>query len=592
MLKTEIPAGFIEAPQPAPKPERRYAPRPKRKEDATLLSPEELANAFALGQLKKVDELDADLFTSVVRPGTHELGRLIETISTLETMRHGQETERTNFGGGINEVSLRTIGTGTESVRVIAKPQLGESHFTIRDGVATRLDRRWNAKQGKFETLESVFDENGAPYPTHMTLGIESMLKQSIELRREAAGFYGVLPEQVPINDQETSFRHGIAAGDLAFREVFAHRNGLITGLDVVPETTLLPNHAIDSDTGQITHRDIDVISAQKFVSPEVDGVSKGQIKAKRDELFSLLARDMGAYDQAIAEIKSVIKGDAPEAIEEKYLGWSRANLTNLLVVMGEEDNSKFEESSIRQMTAQEFENILREGPKHAYARDAMRIACLHYLVQATDGHIGNIIVDTTSREGRLKAVDNGLSATLSRRSEKANEYGEYEEPMDPYRSAMWEAAAKHPRWTLDKEAQENLRGLAVRLEGFKPVLQDVFDGDLTDDEISRKLGEAAGQGEGAAEFKYLFEMYTVLHKNKKIAAKEMLSYIKRLELLAKHGRPPNLPAPRDPMLPGNALFSYESLLDKYKPSTAQADESFRQAMRRFEDSQNDDRLM
>lgn len=592
MLKTEIPAGFIEGPPQQPKPERRFVPRPRRKEDATLLSPEDLANAFALGQLKKVDGLDSTLFTSVVRPGTQDLGRLVETISTLETMRHGQETERSAFGGGINEVSLRTIEMGGESVRIIAKSQLGESHFTIRNGTATKLDRRWNAKQGKFETLESVFDEQGRPYSEVVTRGVESMLQQSVELRQDAAAFYGVAPEQVPINDQETSFRHGIAAGDLAFREVFAHRNGLITGLDVVPETTLLTDHAVDTDTGKITHRDIDVISAQRFVSPEVPGVAKGEIKAKRDELFTLLVRDPDAYNQTIADIKSAIEGNASDEVDEKFPGWSRTNLVNLLVVMGEEKNSKFEESTIRQMSAQEFEDILREGPRHPYARDAMRIACLHYLNQATDGHIGNIIVDTSSSGGRLKAIDNGLSATLSRKSDKINECGEYEEPMDPYRSAMWEAAAKHQGWTLDKEARENLQGLADRLEGFKPVLQDILDGDFSENEIGEKIENASKQGEGAAEFKYLFEMYAVLHKNKKIAAKEMSSYIKRLELLAKHGRPPNLPPPRDPMLPGNSLFRYAPLLDEYRPTTAEKDKNFRQAIQRFESADNDDRLM
>jgi len=597
MLNVDIPEGFIVGPPPIPKPApenegRDWAPRPKRQENLMPLSPEELTTAFTLGQMARVNKIDAALFTQVLRPGDQNLEGTIQTISNLEVLQHGQQTEVFAWGGGINETTLRTIELGDQKMHVIAKAGRGESSFTIKNGTATRLFRQWNSRQGKMETLESVFDENGEPYPQSLEDAVKAILQLSAELRNDAAEFYGVRPEEVPINNQETSFRHGIEAGDLAFREVFAHRVSLLSGLNVVPETVLLPDHAANRDTGQITHRNIDVISAQRYVTPENRGVTKGEIKKKRDELFTLMASDLASYDVAIAEIRSVIDGTATEEADEKYLGWSQPNLTNLLVVIGEEDNSKFEESTVRQLKPEEAQEILAQGPKHKYAKAAMRIACLHYKIKALDGHFANIVVDTSSSGDGLTSIDNGLCGGLSRKSDKTNEAGDKEEPMDPYRSVMWEAAIKHPEWRLDEEALLSMSEESARLNELRPILDEILAGDFSDEEIINKIEDGIKGKDGGAEFKYLFELYAVMGKNKKIAARELLGYIKRTELLAKHGRPPSLPAPKDAMLPGNTLYRYEGVLQDFILTPDNKAKKSREVLSRFESAEGDDRAM
>lgn len=597
MLNVDIPEGFILAPPQKPKktpekPERALAPRPKQRENLMPLTPEELAAAFTMGQMQRLNALDAKLFGQVLKANTQNLERTVETIENLEVMQQGQQTEVFAWGGGINETTLRTIELGSERLHVIAKAGRGESSFTLRNGTATRLYRHWNGKDGKMETLESVFDDDGKPFPKEVENGIKALLEQSTGLRDDAAEFYGVSPEEVPINNQETSFRHGIEAGDLAFREVFAHRVSLLSGLNVVPETVLLPDHAVNSDTGQITHENIDIISAQRFVTPENRGVTKGEIKKKRDELFALMAGDLESYDEAITEIRSVLDGTASEEVDDKYVAWSRPNLMNLLVIMGEEDSSKFEESTVRQMTPLEAQEILAQGPKHKYARAAMRIACFHYKIKSLDGHFGNIVVDTSSPDGNLSSVDNGLCGGLSRKSAEKNESGDLEEPMDPYRSVLWEATIKFPDWTLDEDAWQREREEFARLDELTPVLDEVLSGNFSDQEIAARIEEATKGKEGGEEFKFLFEMYFVMTKNKKIAAKELLSYIKRTDYLAKNGRPPDLTAPENAMLPSNSLYHYEESLPQYVPTKDKQAEKTREIMARFEDAAGDDRRM
>ncbi|MDQ7814353.1 MAG: hypothetical protein RDU25_00910 [Patescibacteria group bacterium] len=596
MLNVDIPQGFIVGPPQKPKrtPEGQdtFVPRPKPRADAILFSPEELSEVSTTAQVEKAIALDKELFRQIVRSGNRDFKRLIETIETLETLQYGEQTEVRSWGGGVNETTLRTIKMGNEEIRVIGKAQRGESGFTIKNGVATRLFRHWNAAMGKMETLESAFDEEGRPYSEETTRGVEAMLNTASGLRDNAAEFYGVPRENVPLSDQETSLRHGIQAGDLAFREVFAHRISLISGLDVVPETVLLPDDVRHSDTGKIVSRNVDILSAQRFVSPENAGVTKGEIKKKRDELFTLMARDLSAYDTEISNIRSLLESTTDTTGKDAYRGWSRPNLTNLLVVMGEEDVSKFEEQTIRQMTIQEFEGLLQEGPRNKLAKWAMRIACQHYLVPATDGHLGNTLVDTSSRDGRMAAIDNGLSAGLNRKSSVKNEYGENEEPMDPYRSMVWEAVTKHNNWTLDKDTWTGLKESFSRLKGFLPLLEELSASNLTDKEIEDRINTGAEDKDGHAEFKYLFGMYANLHQNRRIAIKETRSYLKRLGILATHGRPPNLPATRDPMMPGNTLIRYESRLEELRPNEEDIKKAQREAIERFEDATGDDRPM
>jgi len=576
---------------PPPGAERRtFVPRPKPKADRMLMTEEELRESFFKGTIDRVADLDKHLFARVIQSGTYDLAGRIQAIDNLEILQNGTETDRSNWTGGVNETTLRTISLGGESIRVIAKAQRGETSFTVRGGAAVRIYRQWNASAGKMETLESPFDAAGVPYTEDAAKAFEYILAEAPKLRSEAAEYYGVEPEEVPLNDQESSTRRGIEAGDLAFREVFAHRMDLMTGLEVVTETVLLPDNAVNPDTGKVTHKNIDLISAQRFVTPEVPGVSKGEIKKKREELFTLMARDAEAYAEAIEDIMNARDGKSTETVDEEYAGWSVRDLNNLLVTIGEEDNSKFEENAIREMTVKEFEELLEQGPKHKYAKSAMRIACLHYLAKALDGHIGNIIVDTTSSKGKLHSADNGLCAGLSKKSDRRNEYGEYEEPADPYRSAMWEAVAKHPDWVVDDEARENFRGLLSRLQEVQQVVDELNASGASEAAIKERLDAEMKSKSGGAEYMYLQEMYSMLYKNGKIATKELSSLMKKLELLVKHGRPPKLPPPKDALLTGNNLMRYEDYLQELRPDEEKEKERFKQAMERFESPDGDDK--
>lgn len=565
-------------------------PRPEKKRaaDVMLFSEAELRAQYFTGVVSRVRSMDRELFSRVIQSGTPEgLEGRIQSIDNLEILANGTETRRANMSGGINETSSRTYALGAEQVRAVVKPQRGETSYTVRNGKMIRLKNVWDEAKGKTELQEFTTDESNDPYSPEEAAAVESILGNAEALRRDCADYYGVEPEQIPLNDREFCGRRGIQAGDLAMREVFASRLSLLTGMNVVPETSIVADSAVNSDTGETTHENIDLASAQMFVRPENPGTTKGEMKKKRAALLEMKTKDPAAYANEIAKLKAVMEGTASEADADEYLTWSSRNIRNLLVLMGEEDKSKYEAKAIRGLTGAEFQAMLEQGPDHPRAKYVMRIACMNYLAKSSDTHIDNIIVDTTS--DKLSLIDNGLSGGLSRRSKTPNENGDHEEPVDPYRSVMWEAVDKHPDWQLDDEAVEELKELHGRLVGYMQTLYELSSGGLSDKGVQERLEAEMKKKTGGAEVKYLSELYSIIYRNKKIASKELNSLIKRIGYLITHRRPPTLPSAANAMQPGNAMFRYEPHMAQFTPSSDYLNSQYLKAVHEFDQPEGDD---
>ena len=154
-----------------------------------------------------------------------------------------------------------------------------------------------------------------------------------------------------------------------------------------------------------------------------------------------------------------------------------------------------------------------------------MRIACLDYLVGSMDRHWGNFLYDPVSM--KCHGIDNGFSfgmatdvdyeklphpegTTDSRRiGHRHDEARSVFDATSSMISVPMEFIKKHPHLMLDKEARGRLGELLKAIQSH---------------------------GNEASLTKKLFRM---LFPNQKIALVEEDLFVKRLQSLAEHGRPP-----------------------------------------------------
>lgn len=189
---------------------------------------------------------------------------------------------------------------------------------------------------------------------------------------------------------------------------------------------------------------------------------------------------------------------------------------------------------------------LLEKGPAHPGAKSFMRLACMDYLINSTDRHLNNLFYDPATQT--FSGIDNGYSNGYSRtvnipgpdgRSQPTNV------PVDPYHSYPMEIAEIHEDWFLDDEAVNGLKALFDEIKNHLAFLEGKMDPAQAKDLPPRvKEGHA---------FKALNDTYSLLHErtgpdgklleaSKKIAKKEVTEFLRRLNSLIVHRRPPKLP--------------------------------------------------
>jgi len=187
-----------------------------------------------------------------------------------------------------------------------------------------------------------------------------------------------------------------------------------------------------------------------------------------------------------------------------------------------------------RPMTEDDFDELVKEGPRHPGAESFMRVACLDYLIQSLDRHDNNILYDEAGK--KFHAIDNAMSFPLQIRID-ANDPSK-DTIADPMVSYPLEVIDKHPDWKLDAEALEGLKQLHSAIVKYleeRPRLK----AEQKQNPFAMQTPEALRAGKEA---KYLTSLFRFLFGNERIAAKEAEAFAIRLTHLIKLGRPPELP--------------------------------------------------
>ncbi|MBI5654167.1 hypothetical protein HZC53_00715 [Candidatus Uhrbacteria bacterium] len=206
---------------------------------------------------------------------------------------------------------------------------------------------------------------------------------------------------------------------------------------------------------------------------------------------------------------------------------------------------SKNPDNPTREMSPDDFRDLLTRGPNHPAAKSLMHIAVLHKLRPASDGHIGNVLYDPDAQQ--FYAIDNGLSGGLSRQTAAGQRI-----PVDNLVSVPLEVVMKFPDWKLDDEALGNMQKLYDSLVAYAELRRQK-PGTL---EESEKMDlEKVEKGKEARALSDLFRM---VYGHDKIADVELGAFLTELKKIIDDGRPsvdprfmrrlePHLAAPASP---------------------------------------------
>jgi hypothetical protein len=206
----------------------------------------------------------------------------------------------------------------------------------------------------------------------------------------------------------------------------------------------------------------------------------------------------------------------------------------------------------IRSIDPELYAELKTQGKNHPGAKSFMRVATMHWLRKALDGHNDNVLYDESTHQ--FKAIDNGLSQGLSQAVEKTDpKTGATKkiiEPLDPLRSVPLEIVQEHPDWELDEEALTEIKRVYESTVDYLKTREKIahtratreaegisFDAGIIDQTALEELQKK----QGGKEIKYITKLFRLQYENERIAEKEGVEFFKNLEYLITHKRPPQM---------------------------------------------------
>jgi len=197
-------------------------------------------------------------------------------------------------------------------------------------------------------------------------------------------------------------------------------------------------------------------------------------------------------------------------------------------------------------LTYDQTVEFVKQGPRHPGAKSLMRLACMDYLLNSTDRHMNNFLYDPATHT--FKGIDNGYSNGYSHMVDVPGPDGRNQlinVPLDPYLSGPMEITEQHDDWFLDDEAVNNLKNLFDEIKNYL-----LFAENKLEPTAANKLPRHVREGMA---FKALNDIFSLLHErtgpdgqikpsSTKIASREVTEFLRRLNHLIVHRRPPKLP--------------------------------------------------
>jgi len=194
----------------------------------------------------------------------------------------------------------------------------------------------------------------------------------------------------------------------------------------------------------------------------------------------------------------------------------------------------------------EETKSLLEKGPAHPGAKSLMRLACFDYLIKSTDRHMNNFFYDPATH--RFSGIDNGYSNGYSMAAEFTGTGGDTERhdfTADPYLSYPMEIVEQHEDWLLDDQAVNQLKTLFGEIKNHLLFAEGKMSA-----EQSAALPEHVKQGAAAKTLSLTFrllhervdEQGNVTPASAAIARKEAMEFLRRLNYLIAHRKPPQLP--------------------------------------------------
>lgn len=197
-------------------------------------------------------------------------------------------------------------------------------------------------------------------------------------------------------------------------------------------------------------------------------------------------------------------------------------------------------------LSDEEAKRLLEIGPAHPGGKSLMRLGCFDYLIKSTDRHMNNFFYDPVTRQ--FSGIDNGYANGYAQAFNIAGPDGRVQKtemPVDSYLSFPMEIAEQHEDWLLDDEAVDQMRALFDEIKNHL-----LFTEGKMDPAAAAALPEHVKKGAAA---NALSDTYRLLHErtdekggiipaSSVIARKEALEFLRRLNHLIVHRKPPFMP--------------------------------------------------
>lgn len=186
-------------------------------------------------------------------------------------------------------------------------------------------------------------------------------------------------------------------------------------------------------------------------------------------------------------------------------------------------------ERPVRNIELEDLQDLRIRGKEHPMAKSFIRIACLDYLIGSTDRHGGNLLIDPVGQ--KCIAIDNSYSLGLCKTVEGKSKM------LDPFVSVPLDIMMMEKDWKLDDEALGELKRIYDSIQEYIFMRESRKDAEYDIDKLDY-LSAGAGKGK---EIKYISKLFRMLYGNEKIAKREALKFMDRVEVLITLGRPPQL---------------------------------------------------